>query len=104
MPRKFPMKFPKFQHERIMDIIESNGLEMKDVFLVKRKGWIRIEHLQSDSFFTYFKKKETIIDPDTKEWLNKVYFKVKTDKTKTIVSPTFDALMGLFEAWVKNLL
>jgi len=97
------MKFPKLHHERILEIINSHGYELQEFFLVKRKGWIRIENPQTGQFFTYFKKKETTINPDNGEWEFNFYFKVKINGTNKRIEPTFDSMMVLFDNWVKEL-
>ena len=96
------MKFPKFQHERILKIIQDNGYALEDFYFVKRKGWIRIEHTLSDTFFTYFKMKETRITKKG-EWEFGVHFKVKTTAGRLDDEPTFDSLMDLFKKWVSEL-
>ena len=97
------MKFPKFQYDRILKTIESNEFELEDFFLVKRKGWIRIEHLQSDKFFTYFKVKETNINPTSRQWENRMFFKIKMSQASDSIEPTFDSMMDLFDNWVKKI-
>jgi hypothetical protein len=97
------LKFPKLQYDQILKIIESNGFNLEEFYLVKRKGWIRIEYLQSNQYFTYFKVKETNIDPDTREWENNMFFKVKMSEAADCVEPSFDSMMGLFDNWVKKI-
>ena len=97
------MKFPKPQYDRILKIVIGNGYSPEEFFFVKRKGWIRIEHLQSSQFFTYFKKKETLINPDTRQWENNMFFKIKISETPDCIEPTFESMMDLFDNWVKKL-
>ena len=96
------MKFPKLQYDQILKIIQSNGFSLEEFYLVKRKGWIRIENVHSDRFFTYFKVKETNINPETREWENSMFFKVKMSEAPDSIQPTFDSMMDLFDSWVKK--
>ena len=97
------MKFPKLHHERVLEVIESNGLKIEDFYLVKRKGWIRIEHLHSGDFFNYFKKKETIIDPDSKQWVNNMFFKIKRSGEPDSIEPTFEMMIDQLDKWIRKL-
>lgn len=97
------MKFPKFHYELILKKIKLNGFTLEEFFLVKRKGWIRIEHPASGEFFTYFKKKETRINQDSKQWEHDVFFKIKMNNSAEIVEPTFDSMLQQFDNWLKAL-
>lgn len=97
------MKFPKLQYDQILKIIESNGYRLEEFYLVKRKGWIRIEYINSNQFFTYFKVKETNINLDTRQWENNMFFKIKMSESPDSVEPTFEAMMDIFANWVKNI-
>lgn len=97
------LKFPKLQYDQILKIIKKNNFDLADFYLVKRKGWIRIEHSFSGQYFTYFKKKETRIDPVSKEWENSLFFKIKTQEIAEIIEPTFDSMLSIFDLWLKKL-
>ncbi len=98
------MKFPKIHHEKVNEVIKSNGFTMEDFYLVKRKGWIRIEHISSSSYFSYFKKKETKIDPDTKAWIHNHFFRIKRSDGPDEVAPDFDSMLSQLNQWLGKLI
>jgi len=97
------MQFPKIQYDHILKVIKENNFDLSDFYLVKRKGWIRIEHSSSGRYFTYFKKKETRINPNSKAWEHGIFFRIKTDNTSEIIESTFDAMLLVFDIWIKKL-
>ena len=98
------MKFPKFHYELILEIIKSNGLDVGEFNMVKRKGWIHIEHKPTLKYFSYFKKKETHLNPGTGQWEFGVLFKVKMDGPQINIEPTFDSMMELFSGWTSKII
>ena len=96
------MKFPKFHYERITELIKSYGYDPGEFYMVKRKGWIRIEHSSSAKFFTYFKKKQTTINPVTKQWEYEVSFRIKMENEPEIVVKDFDSMIKELDIWLKN--
>lgn len=70
---------------------------------VKRKGRIHIIDPSSDQSFWYFRRKETRIDPETKQWVKLESYEVKVDNDPLLQLENWQEVLGRFGEWLRSL-
>ena len=82
--------------------MEKVGFREDDFSYVKRKGRIHICYPLGDTHFAYLRKKETLLDPVTKQWKHHEFFKVHIKNQKE-TDMSWEELMGHFKGWLSSL-
>lgn len=97
------MKFTQAHRKSIHFEMRNHQFTPEDFEYVKRRGRINIIHSESKQCFTYFRKKETSIDPATQHWVETEHFLVSFNSQKEFESSTWVNVIVDFSQWLKSI-
>lgn len=93
----------RFVHQHRLDILDCLGrhlLPESDFDFVKKRGRICIKYRKTGDKFAYLRKKETRLDPVTKQWLNAEWFKVKSGLEKEQEVISWEQVIEMLDRWL----
>lgn len=96
------MKFLEAHRKEIYNSMAEFGFQQDDFSYVKRRGRIHIQYEPADTYFAYLRKKETRLDPETKQWAHHEYYKVHIKNNKE-TDQSWENLIKHFRKWLESL-
>ena len=97
------MRFLITHHKEVIQLLERQNRAKEEFDFVKKRGRINIIERSSKKFFAYLRVKETQLDPETKQWVETSYFKVKTEEQKEHTVDNWTNVFKEMETWLKGL-
>lgn len=97
------MKLPKAYYQQINEAITQNQMPLQFFSLIKKKGWIYINHSPSEQFFSFFRKKTVEISTENHQWEQKELFKSKTSSGKITEYHNWEQVLTHFTSWLNEL-
>ena len=93
------MKFLKSEFDAFQNVIKKNGLNPAEFHQLKKKGHLYVEQEGRKDLFSFFRKKETILN-DQLKWEDKVVYYLDPKKKTQVDS--WDEVLIAFENWLKS--
>lgn len=97
------MKFSPSDYNRIVQVIADQNLDLDAFAFIKHKGWVHVYYKPSGEYFAFYLKKETHLDPETKQWVKNSYYKVKKSSGKILLAGDQQILLREFRGWIETL-
>ena len=97
------MKFTQVHRKSIHSEMKKQQFSPEDFEYVKRKGRINIIYISTKMSFTYFRKRETSIDPTTHQWVESEYFLVSYNSQKEFIAKTWKNVTENFSEWLQSI-
>lgn len=97
------MKYSPSDHNKIIQVIADHNLDPESFAFVKSKGWVHIYFRPSGEDFAFYLKKETHLNPETKQWVKNSYYKVKKSSGKVLHAGDQQTLLREFCGWIETL-
>ena len=93
------MKFLKSEYDSLKLIIESSGLNYADFSFVKKRGVLNVIWTESESPFSFYRKKETVIN-EQMQFEEKVRYFVGPKKEKVLEN--WEQVLAHFKEFLKQ--
>ncbi|MGI9543921.1 MAG: hypothetical protein ACR2MX_11720 [Cyclobacteriaceae bacterium] len=79
------------------------GWEEQDFAFVKKRGRVHVIEQSSKKHFSYFRKKETSLNPKTLQWEDSSYFKYQQEDQPERVVKDWPTVVQKMNLWFKSL-
>lgn len=93
------MRFKKGEYDDFQVLIDQSELSKTDFRFVKRRGSVHVSHNSKANPFTFFRKKEAIINQSGKFEDRETYF---IGAKKDISTYDWQEVLNSFKNWLKN--
>ena len=98
------MKFLEAYRKDIISILVSHNLSSNEFSFKKKKGRIFILLNQKDKWFSFYKKEDFFIDPETKKREDIGYFELKTTNSSTIKVNLWEEVIKKLHLWLNQVI
>ncbi len=98
------MKLLKTHQQNLYDAFAKHGFVKDDFSFVKRRGRIFIIHEASKHHLAYLRKKETNLDPDSKQWVHNTSFvlEMSVGPSKQLI-PNWEGVLSELDQWLQRI-
>lgn len=96
------MKFLATHRKDLMKFMQAQGISPDRFDYIKRRGRIHLVDPESGKTFLYFRRKETQIHPETKQWVELESYEVKADNGRVLQLEDWPAVLGKFQEWLNS--
>jgi len=97
------MKFSSADHTKIIQVFTDQNLDPGSFAFVKSKGWVHVIFKPSNEHFAFYLKKETHLDPETKQWVKNSFYKVKKSSGQILLACDRKSLLRELRNWAETL-
>ena len=97
------MKLPGTYYQQINEAITQRKMPLDLFSLTKKRGWIYINYIPDNSYFSFFRKKSVTISEANHQWENQEIFKIKPSDGNHQQKENWQEVMASLSDWLKEI-
>ena len=97
------MKFLQSHRKDLLQKMYVAGLLPEQFDYVNKRGRIHIIQRDTKNSFSYFRIKDTQLDPNSKRWVESEKYETSIDQSKPVSVNNWSEVLEAFEKWISKL-